>query len=62
MHERASECFPGPLERAVLASDAVGAGTELAPLTVDVRDRVKEVEAAIRAHTRMAMLSGDDGA
>ena len=60
MHERRSKRFLVLLERVVLASDTIAGGTVLAPLPVDVRDRVKEVEAAVRAHMRMVILSGDD--
>ena len=58
MHERCSTSPVKPLERAVRASDTIAVGTVLDPLIVDVLNHLGEVEAALRAHMRMAMLSG----
>ena len=48
------------LECVVLAIGTRATGTELAPLLVNVLDHMKEVEAAVRAHMQMAMISGDN--
>ena len=56
MHERGFSWSLKPLERAVRALDTIAVGAMPDPLLVDVLDRLEEVEAAVRAHMRIAML------